>query len=160
MTIIPRGIAAGAARGFILREGRSTRHPAIILVLLIAGCGGGPSISSEKVAEIAENYTRYADAVDAVQAEVKTIGEGLRPETPEPIGKVMEDLGAISQGLRADAANIKTAAVVERVEKLGTAIASVPHPFAKVGGWALAAGALIFGLAARKKKPPLPSGPV
>lgn len=128
-----------------------------LALLLSVGCGTAPSVSAEKVQQFSETFAEYAIAVEAVKANVDAAAALPDPATDETLAPISADLSTIAEALRADASNVKTAAVVERIEKVGTAVASVPHPFAKIGGWALAAGALIFGLAARKKKPALPS---
>lgn len=150
----PRRIATSVAPGFILRAGRATRHPAIALLLCV-GCGTAPSVSADKVAQFSEAFAEYAVAVKKIKARLDAADPG--PPESKALASVSADLGIVAEALDADASNVKTSAVAERVEKVGSAVASIPHPFAKVAGYGLSLLALGGAMLFTRKKPTLPS---
>lgn len=133
------------------------RRSELLAILLCVGCGSAPSISAEKVAEFSKTFEEYAVAVEAVRADVDAAVALPEPPSDETLAPISADLGTIAEALHADAANVKTGAVTERLEKVGTAIASLPHPFAKIAGYGLTLLSLGGVLLFTRKKPTLPS---
>lgn len=115
------------------------------ILAVVAGCGGGPSISTSKAADVSASYTMYADALDRVGARWT---DGLTTEEAEI---VHGELGTVSAALREEASGVKTDAVLERVEGLGGALASTPFSWTKAAGWLILAGGALFGLTRKKK---------
>jgi CheY-like chemotaxis protein len=127
------------------------RAAGMAMALLVAataavGCGSAPSMSAAKIAEYSETFEGYAVRVETVAARWQ---DGL---TEEEAAETLPDLEVIASDLRADAANIKTDAAVERVEQLGAAVGSLPFPLAKVIGAGLGLGALGWAVFGRQKK--------
>lgn len=118
-----------------------------LLGILAAGCGSCPPVSASKAAEVSDTFRAYAGAVQRIEAR----WEGGLDESESTTAR--GELGLLRESLEADAVNLKIDATTDRIESLGAALGSVPHPAAKAAGAVLgllAAGIAFFG---RRKKP-------
>jgi len=115
------------------------------ILAVLCACGGGPSISTSKAADVSETFTMYADALDRVGGRWT---DGLTADESE---LVHGEIGTVATALRDEASGIKTDATMERVEGLGAALASTPFSWTKAAGWAILAGAALFGFGRKKK---------
>jgi len=116
------------------------------LALLIQGCGGGMSISSQKAADVSESFAELATVASEMEARYE---DGL---TPEEADANRQDAAYIREVASGNASDIKRGVVVERLEKVGGALAGMSGPAGVLGGLLLlgTAGLAFFG---QKKKP-------
>lgn len=142
----------GTAKHTIQRFRQSVTKAIVNLCLAVvlaslAGCGSAPEMTAVAAARTSDNYGAYADAVDRVAARWT---DGLDEAEAK---KTQEDLAVLSEALRADAANVKTENIAQRLEGLGSALTKIPIPVVQTSGWLIAGIAAAVALLARKKKP-------